>query len=480
MDRKDLHTFCDHDTPRLALQLLLGLQMRLPPTSSFLTSALRRSPQQRRSPPHYDCRRFAALCWVSSASLLSSTASSASVSGAAAFACATTASSPLSRRAAVSPQRPNNLHLLETRRERIDKSAVSYCRGLSLLSSRVDLRASSSSSARDEMNDDLSSPPPPPETKFRAALCQFMVGEDKPANLQKAKTFIHDAATEHKAQLVVLPEIWNSPYATAAFPQYAEALPSVGDSYRDVNADTQPSSYLLGSMAHRHSLWLVGGSIPEVDSNQDGAPQYYNTCLVYNPDGIVVAKHRKVHLFDIDVPGKIRFVESDTLSPGQSLTTFESPWGIVGIGICYDIRFPEYSQILAQQGGARILVFPGAFNLTTGPLHWELLQRGRAVDNQCWVLTASPARAPSPPTTQEPGASTEAPTTSKYPVYYAWGHSSAVNPWGTVVATTDEHEAIVPVDVDLNDVRDIRGSIPIYDQRRSDLYTSAASIQDTN
>jgi omega-amidase len=446
--------------------------MRLPPTSSFLTSALRRSQQQRRSPPHYGCRRVAALCWVSSASLLSS----ASLSGAAAFACATTASSPLSRRAAVSPQRSNNLHLRETRRERIDKSAVSYFRGLSLLSSRVDLRASSSSSssARDEMNDDLSSsPPPPPEPKFRAVLCQFMVGEDKPANLHTAKTFIHDAATEHKAQLVVLPEIWNSPYATAAFPQYAEALPSVGDSYRDVNADTQPSSYLLGSMAHRHSLWLVGGSIPEVDSNQDGAPQYYNTCLVYNPDGIVVAKHRKVHLFDIDVPGKIRFVESDTLSPGQSITTFESPWGIIGIGICYDIRFPEYSQILAQQGGARILVFPGAFNLTTGPLHWELLQRGRAVDNQCWVLTASPARTPSTP----PAAQA---STHKYPVYYAWGHSSAVNPWGAVVATSDENEAIVPVDVDLDDVHDIRGSIPIYQQRRSDLYTSAASIQDPN
>jgi omega-amidase len=113
--------------------------------------------------------------------------------------------------------------------------------------------------------------------------------------------------------------------------------------------------------------------------------------------------------------------------------------------------------------------------LTTGPLHWELLQRGRAVDNQCWVLTASPARSPSTPTTQEPHASTH-----KYPVYYAWGHSSAVNPWGAVVATSDEQEAIVPVDVNLNDVRDIRGCIPIYQQRRKDLYTSAASIQDTN
>ena len=116
----------------------------------------------------------------------------------------------------------------------------------------------------------------------------------------------------------------------------------------------------------------------------------------------------------------------------------------------------------------------------TGPLHWELLQRGRAVDNQCWVLTASPARAPPPPEAAPSTTNSNNNNNNKYPVYYAWGHSSAVNPWGTVVATCDENEAVVPVDVDLDDVRDIRGSIPIYDQRRSDLYASAAPTQGMN
>jgi len=181
--------------------------------------------------------------------------------------------------------------------------------------------------------------------------------------------------------------------------------------------------------------------------------------LCITPNGEVVAKHRKVHLFDIDVPGKITFKESDTLSPGMTFNTFDAgePFGRIGVGICYDIRFPEMAQCLVKRG-CRILIYPGAFNLTTGPAHWELLQRARAVDGQCFVLTASQARS-TPPTEK-----------AKYPYYAAWGHSTAVSPWGNVIATCDENEHVVFADLDISEVNEMRQNIPTSLQKRHDLY----------
>jgi len=284
---------------------------------------------------------------------------------------------------------------------------------------------------------------------LRVGLCQFPVTSHKEENHATAQTYLAKAAAQG-AQLVVLPEIWNGPYATAAFGEYAEVLPKVGES-----GSTSLSCRVLSQAAKEHGIWIVGGSIPERDPLTE---DIYNTCLVYNPDGMVVAKHSKVHLFDIDVPGGIRFQESDTLSAGQGVTHFSTPFGTIGVGICYDIRFPEYAMLL-QQKGCRVLVYPGAFNMTTGPAHWELLQRARALDNQCFVLTASPARVES--------SSEDSP----YPHYVAWGHSTVVSPWGDVVATTDEKEGIVVADLDLSQVDDVRRSIPILSQKRKDLYT---------
>ena len=195
----------------------------------------------------------------------------------------------------------------------------------------------------------------------------------------------------------ILPECWNSPYSTASFPIYAEEVPSIGHS---PNADKSPSTFFLCKKAKENSVWIVGGSIPEREEER-----LYNTCLIIDNTGSIVGKHRKIHLFDIDVPGRIKFKESDALSAGHSPTIIESPWGPIGVGICYDIRFPEYAIVLRQLG-ARILVYPGAFNMVTGPAHWELLQRARAVDNQVFVISCSPARIPP----QKAGD------------YVAWGH----------------------------------------------------------
>ena len=305
--------------------------------------------------------------------------------------------------------------------------------------------------------------------QLRVALCQFQVTEDKTVNLQTCSSFIDKAVsssattTTSKIDLVVLPEIWNSPYATAAFSEYAEPVPNVVDDDGKsaiFTKEDSPSVHLLKQKAIQHQIYIVGGSIPEVDHDN----QLYNTCIVVNPQGQIIAKHRKVHLFDINVPNGITFRESDTLSSGSQITSFTTPWCNIGVGICYDIRFPEYAMLLGQT--CQILIYPGAFNLVTGPAHWELLQRARAVDTQCYVLTASPAR--SVVTADD---NTRPKSSNKYPPYSAWGHSTVVAPWGDIIATTDEKESIVVADIDLTKVSSMRQSIPVRNQKRTDLYT---------
>jgi len=291
------------------------------------------------------------------------------------------------------------------------------------------------------------------QDNLRVGLCQFHVTEDKETNHETCSSYIERAAGLG-AQLIVLPEIWASPYATAAFPEYAEELPRVGDKDLATKLASSPSATLLREASIQHNVWIVGGSIAEKEVETNNI---YNTCLIFNPQGELVAKHRKAHLFDIDVPGGITFFESDTLTAGNSVTDFDTPFCKIGVGICYDIRFAAYAMIL-QQKGCKVLIYPGAFNMTTGPAHWELLQRARALDNQCYVLTASPARTEAP---EEAG---------KYPHYTAWGHSTVVSPWGEVIATTDEREGIVVADLDLSNLETIRGSIPISKQKRDDIY----------
>jgi omega-amidase len=291
------------------------------------------------------------------------------------------------------------------------------------------------------------------DNMLRVALCQFHVTDDKSANIQTCAEYL-DRAAAQGAQLVVLPEIWNSQYVPDCAEPNDESTTLSTTTTTPVTVSKSPSVDLIRTKAMQHGLWIVGGSIPE----RDEAGNLFNTCVVYSPTGTLVAKHRKVHLFDIDVPGGITFFESDTLSPGSTVSSFATPWCHVGVGICYDIRFPEYAMLLAKT--CKILIYPGAFNMVTGPAHWELLQRGRAVDNQCFVLTASPARSPPPPPT----------ATSDYPHYTAWGHSTAVAPWGDVIATTDETAGIVLADLELDKVDTMRRNIPVRDQKRSDLY----------
>ena len=138
------------------------------------------------------------------------------------------------------------------------------------------------------------------------------------------------------------------------------------------------------------------------------------------------------------------------MSPGRDFTTFDTPYCKIGIGICYDIRFAELAQVYARND-CKLLVYPGAFNMTTGPAHWELLQRARALDNQVYVASVSPAR-------------------DETASYVAWGHSTIVSPWGEVMGTTEHQEDIVYADIDLEVLSQIREQIPIGKQKRDDMY----------
>ncbi|ELR21860.1 nitrilase, putative [Acanthamoeba castellanii str. Neff] len=254
--------------------------------------------------------------------------------------------------------------------------------------------------------------------RFRFAGLQLLVGADKEANLARARDLIAQA------------ECFNCPYSNDSFPTYAEAVPG------------GPSAAMLQEAARKHSVYLVGGSIPEREGDK-----LYNTSVVYDPQGNLIAKHRKVvvHLFDISVPpGEGRPGMTFKYVAMQSLFA-QRQWCDVGLGICYDMRFPEMAQVLTKRG-VKLLVYPGAFNTTTGPAHWELLQRARAVDNQCRPLAIPDSK------------------------YQAWGHSTVVDPWGTIVATTEHDEAITYADIHLDKVDEVRQMIPVSLQKRHDLY----------
>ena len=268
--------------------------------------------------------------------------------------------------------------------------------------------------------------------KLLAALVQMQVTADKAANLRAAAEWIGRCAADG-ARLVMLPEMFCCPYQSAAFPRYAEAQGG-------------PAWQALAEAARQAQVYLVGGSMPEIDASG----RIYNTCYIFDPHGQQIGKHRKMHLFDIDVTGGQRFRESDTLSPGSEITVVETDFGRLGVAICYDIRFPELARLMALRG-ARILAYPGAFNMTTGPAHWEILFRTRALDNQAYLLGCAPAR--------DEGAG-----------YISYGHSIVVSPWGRVVAQLDAAQDRLLAEIDLDEVERVRRELPVLQHRRADVY----------
>lgn len=266
---------------------------------------------------------------------------------------------------------------------------------------------------------------------LKIGLCQMLVSEDKQANLRKAGEMIREAAAQG-ANFVMLPEMFNCPYVSSCFPVYAE--PAGGETWQ-----------FLSSMAKECGVYLIGGSIPEEENGH-----IYNTSFIFSPEGRQIGRHRKVHLFDIDVPGGQRFMESDTLTAGDDMTLIDTEYGKIGVAICFDIRFTEFFRAMTLAGVQAIFV-PAAFNMTTGPAHWEFNFRIRAMDCQCWIAGCSPARDVNGP-------------------YVAYGHSLLCDPWGAEAAMLGIDEEVRVVEFDLAQNERIRAQMPILAARRTDLY----------
>lgn len=263
------------------------------------------------------------------------------------------------------------------------------------------------------------------------AQVQMRVTRDRAENIAAACRLIRRAA-EQGAEFVMLPEMFCCPYENSAFRPYGEEQDG-------------PAQRALSALAAALGIWIVGGSIPELEENR-----VYNTSFVYDSAGRQVARHRKMHLFDISVEGGQTFRESDTLSPGGEITVFDTPWGMMGLCICFDLRFEELARLMALRG-ARVIFVPAAFNMTTGPAHWELLFRQRAVDNQLFTVGTSPAR-------------------SESETYVAWGHSIVCDPWGSVLHQCGAGEEISITSLDLHRVESVRRQLPILRARREDIY----------
>ena len=269
-------------------------------------------------------------------------------------------------------------------------------------------------------------------TKIRLALCQMNVVDDKEANLKKASSMITDSVA-NDADFIVLPEMFNCPYSNDKFIEYGE---EEGDSLT-LNA--------ISELAKENDVYILAGSIPEREGDK-----LYNTSYLFDKSGSAIAKHRKMHLFDIDVKDRITFKESDVLTAGDEFTIVETDFGKIGIGICYDVRFVELARIMVENE-AEILFYPGAFNQTTGPAHWELLFRSRALDNQVFCVGVAPAL-------------------NMDASYHSYGHSIVTNPWGEVLAQASEKEELIFCEIDLSEIKKVREEIPILKNKRKDLY----------
>ena len=199
---------------------------------------------------------------------------------------------------------------------------------------------------------------------MKVSLLQIKTAPTPEENIIKIKEMLKEAKAAG-ADMAVLPEMCCCPYENSAFVEFAMPWNS-------------PFLTEMAGMAKEFGLYIVAGSVPLASEGK-----IYNASFVYNDKGECIAKHRKTHLFDINVEGGQVFMESDTFTAGKDVTTFPTPWGKMGLIICYDIRFPELSRLLSLEGVQAILV-PAAFNMTTGPAHWELSFRMRALRSCDW------------------------------------------------------------------------------------------------
>lgn len=265
--------------------------------------------------------------------------------------------------------------------------------------------------------------------KFMVAAVQMDTQNDKEANWRQMAAYIDEAAAKG-AQMVAFPEVVN---ILSEEPQYAETIPG-------------PTTELLAEKAREHQLWIHGGSISAV--NPDGV-RTYNTTVLINPQGEIVARYSKLHNFDMTLPDGSSVRESDRKEPGREIVTVETELGHLGFAICYDMRFPELFRLMTL-AGAQIIFLPANFTMPTGKDHWEPLLRARAIENGCYLI------APNQVGVKEK--------------FVAYGNSMIVDPWGTVIARASDKPGVILAEIDLDYLEAVRRRNPSVANRRTDVY----------
>ena len=268
---------------------------------------------------------------------------------------------------------------------------------------------------------------------YLAACLQMRSTADVPANLDRVEALASRAA-RYGAKLVATPE--NTTFLGPADQKIAiaEAL--------DGRTNTR-----LANLARSLRIHLLVGSVAE----RCDESRCYNTSLLYGPDGALLAVYRKLHLFDVDIPNGPRFRESARIAAGDQLVVARTPLGVIGLSICYDLRFPEMYRALVD-AGAEVITVPSAFTLPTGKEHWHALLRARAIETQAWVL--APAQ--------------EGPHDDQG-LRHSYGHTMIVDPWGTIAGERGEGEGLALAEVDLHRVAQVRASLPVGEHRRFPL-----------
>ncbi len=265
---------------------------------------------------------------------------------------------------------------------------------------------------------------------MRVALLQLTSGDDPAENLVTVRGLIEEAAAGG-AEFILTPEVTNC-VSTSRSHQHA-VLCHEGD---------DPTLAALQAEAARLGVWLLIGSLALKTGDADG--RFANRSFVIGADGAIRARYDKIHMFDVDVSAEETYRESDGFRPGTRATLAETPWGKLGLSICYDIRFPHLYRRLAQ-AGADILTVPAAFSHVTGAAHWQSLLRARAIETGCFVLAP---------------AQTGTHSASRGQARRTHGHSLVVGPWGEVLADGGTEVGIITVDLDLSQVAQARRRVP--------------------
>ncbi len=268
--------------------------------------------------------------------------------------------------------------------------------------------------------------------KFNVALIQLDTQNNKKENLDTIGKYI-DIAAEKGAKIISLPEVMNI----------------VGDNIGEGgNAEEIPgySTEFLMEKAKEHDIYIHGGSMPEII---EGDEKFYNTTVMIDNKGKIIASYRKLHTFDVTLPDGTITAESDRIKPGSDIVNIDTEYGNLGFTICYDIRFPELFRLLALNG-AEIIFTPASFTVPTGKDHWEPILRTRAIENGCYIVAAG-----------QIGEKTK---------FTAFGNSMVVDPWGTVIAKSKDEPGVTIAEIDLDYLDKIRSKIPSLKNRRSDIY----------